>query len=36
MENQKKLAILILIGGKSTRFGVEKAVINVLGKPLIL
>ena len=36
MENQKELAILILIGGKSTRFGVEKAVINVLGKPLIL
>ena len=36
MEHQKKLAILILIGGKSTRFGVEKAVINVLGKPLIL
>ena len=36
MENQKKLAILILIGGKSTRFGVEKAVLNVLGKPLIL
>jgi len=36
MENQKKLAILILIGGKSNRFGVEKAVMNVLGKPLIL
>ena len=36
MENQNKLAILILIGGKSTRFGIEKAVINVLGKPLIL
>ena len=36
METQKKIAILILIGGKSTRFGVEKAVINVLGKPLIL
>jgi molybdopterin-guanine dinucleotide biosynthesis protein A len=36
METQKNLAILILIGGKSTRFGVEKAVINVLGKPLIL
>jgi len=30
------LAILILIGGKSTRFGIEKAVINILGKPLIL
>jgi len=36
MDNQKKLAILILIGGKSARFGVEKAVINLLGKPLIL
>jgi molybdenum cofactor guanylyltransferase len=36
METRKKLAILILIGGKSTRFGVEKAVINILGKPLIL
>ncbi|MHA1195108.1 MAG: molybdenum cofactor guanylyltransferase [Promethearchaeota archaeon] len=36
MENPKYLAILILIGGKSTRFGIEKAVIDVLGKPLIL
>jgi molybdenum cofactor guanylyltransferase len=36
METRKKLAILILIGGKSTRFGVEKAVIKMLGKPLIL
>ncbi len=35
-ENSKKLAILILIGGKSTRFGTEKAVIQLLGKPLIL
>jgi len=36
MENQKYLAILILIGGKSTRFGTEKAIIELYGKPLIL
>ena len=36
MENPKALAILILIGGKSTRFGTEKAAIDVFGKPLIL
>ncbi|MFX0083227.1 MAG: molybdenum cofactor guanylyltransferase [Candidatus Hodarchaeota archaeon] len=36
MENQKYLAILILIGGKSTRFGTEKAIIEFYGKPLIL
>lgn len=36
MENPKYLAILILIGGKSTRFGVEKAIIELYGKPLIL
>ncbi|MFX1529873.1 MAG: molybdenum cofactor guanylyltransferase [Promethearchaeota archaeon] len=36
MENQKILAILILIGGKSTRFGTEKAIIELYGKPLIL
>jgi molybdopterin-guanine dinucleotide biosynthesis protein A len=35
-ENSKDLAILILIGGKSTRFGTEKAIIELLGKPLIL
>ena len=35
-ENQTYLAILILIGGKSTRFGTEKAAIDVFGKPLIL
>ncbi len=35
-ENQTYLAILILIGGKSTRFGLEKAVIEFYGKPLIL
>ena len=36
MENPKYLAILILIGGKSTRFGTEKAIIELYGKPLIL
>ncbi|MFX1504286.1 MAG: molybdenum cofactor guanylyltransferase [Promethearchaeota archaeon] len=36
MNNQKYLAILILIGGKSTRFGTEKAIIELYGKPLIL
>lgn len=34
--NNKDLAILILIGGKSARFGTEKAIIELLGKPLIL
>lgn len=36
LENPKYLAILILIGGKSTRFGTEKAVVELFGKPLIL
>ncbi|MFX1328737.1 MAG: molybdenum cofactor guanylyltransferase [Promethearchaeota archaeon] len=36
MEHQKYLAILILIGGKSARFGTEKAVVELFGKPLIL
>lgn len=36
MKNRKYLAILILIGGKSTRFGTEKAIIEIYGKPLIL
>ena len=36
MENPKYLAILILIGGKSTRFGTEKAAIKFFGKSLIL
>jgi len=36
MENPKYLAILILIGGKSTRFGTEKAAIEFFGKSLIL
>ena len=36
MNNSKYLAILILIGGKSTRFGTEKAVVELFGKPLIL
>ncbi len=37
MDDQKKLAIIILIGGKNIRFGNESAaVLDVLGKPLIL
>jgi len=36
VENRKYLAILILIGGKSTRFGTEKAIIEFFGKSLIL
>ncbi len=36
MEKPKYLAILILIGGKSTRFGTEKAAVDFFGKPLIL
>ena len=37
MSVEKKLAIIILIGGKNLRFGNESAsVIEVLGKPLIL
>jgi len=37
MDDQKKLAIVILIGGKNIRFGNESAaVLEVLGKPLIL
>ena len=36
MKSSKYLAILILIGGKSARFGTEKAAIEVFGKPLIL
>lgn len=36
IENQKYLAILILMGGKSTRFGTEKAAIELFEKPLIL
>lgn len=34
--NNDNLAILILIGGKSTRFGTEKPIIDFYGKPLIL
>ena len=34
--NRKDLAILILIGAKSTRFGTEKSVLDLFGKPLIL
>jgi len=36
MENRTYLAILILIGGKSSRFGLEKPIIEFYGKPLIL
>lgn len=36
MDNSKELAVLILIGGRSTRFGTEKAIIELYGKPLIL
>ncbi|MHA1458415.1 MAG: molybdenum cofactor guanylyltransferase [Promethearchaeota archaeon] len=37
MNVEKKLAIIILIGGKNIRFGNESAaVLDVLGKPLIL
>jgi len=37
VNDQKKLAIVILIGGKNIRFGNESAaVLDVLGKPLIL
>lgn len=32
----KELAILVLIGGKSKRFGKDKGTINLKGKPLIL
>ena len=34
--NQKDLAIVILIGGKSARFGTERAIIELFQKPLIL
>ena len=34
--DEKDLAIIILIGGKSNRLGTEKSVIKILGKPLIL
>ncbi len=36
MKDQKYIAFLILIGGKSARFGTEKAIIEFYGKPLIL
>lgn len=36
MDNRKILAIAILIGGKSLRFGTEKPVISFFDKPLIL
>ncbi|MGV9198077.1 MAG: molybdenum cofactor guanylyltransferase [Promethearchaeia archaeon] len=33
---QKELAISILVGGKSSRFGTEKAGLKLLGKPLVI
>lgn len=36
MSSIESLAIVILIGGRSARFGTEKAIINLFGKPLIL
>ncbi len=36
MDSSKDLAIVILVGGKSRRFGTEKSVMDVFGKPLIL
>ncbi|MFW9865231.1 MAG: molybdenum cofactor guanylyltransferase [Candidatus Thorarchaeota archaeon] len=36
IKDTKYLAFLILIGGKSIRFGNEKAIIELYGKPLIL
>jgi molybdopterin-guanine dinucleotide biosynthesis protein A len=35
-ENKKYLAISILIGGESIRFGMEKAAIELFDKPLLL
>ncbi len=34
--NNKYLAFVILIGGKSTRFGTDKGLYEFLGKPLIV
>ena len=34
-KNFKDLALIILIGGKSSRFGSDKGLFNFLGKPLI-
>ncbi|MFX0041028.1 MAG: NTP transferase domain-containing protein, partial [Candidatus Heimdallarchaeota archaeon] len=34
-ERSKYLAITILIGGKSSRFGSDKGLFQILGKPLI-
>jgi molybdopterin-guanine dinucleotide biosynthesis protein A len=36
MNDQKQLAIIILIGGTSKRFGFAKGTIEINGKPLIL
>jgi molybdopterin-guanine dinucleotide biosynthesis protein A len=35
-EESKKLAIIVLIGGKSKRFGKDKGVVELNGKPLIM
>ncbi len=35
-KEDKELAIAILIGGKSVRFGFEKSALELFGKPLIL
>ena len=35
-KKQNELAIAVLVGGKSSRFGIEKAGIKLLGKPLIV
>jgi len=35
-DNSKKLAIVILIGGKSLRFEIATPLVDYLGKPLIL
>ncbi|MFX1239063.1 MAG: molybdenum cofactor guanylyltransferase [Promethearchaeota archaeon] len=37
MEGEEKaLAMVILIGGKSNRLGTEKGILEIMGKPLIL
>ena len=35
-QEARNLAFMVLIGGKSARFGTEKAVVELIGKPLIL
>ncbi|MBN1802656.1 MAG: molybdenum cofactor guanylyltransferase [Candidatus Lokiarchaeota archaeon] len=36
VREEKDLAIVILIGGKSNRLGTEKGIMELMGKPLIL